>query len=145
MRKFASADNMTDQFAALATLAQHDCGERAHRPGGLLRALAGRSAGGRQVAVGAGVEPPAGDPGGRPKQAAPHPAFDLHNPNKVYALLNTFGNNHVRFHAADGSGYRFLAEADRALDREPAGCGTPGTALRSLAPLRCAATGARLA
>jgi aminopeptidase N len=42
-----------------------------------------------------------------------HPAFDLHNPNKVYALINTFGNNHVRFHAADGSGYHFLADADR--------------------------------
>jgi hypothetical protein len=46
-----------------------------------------------------------------------HPAFDLHNPNKVYALLNTFGNNHVRFHAADGSGYRFLAAQIGALDR----------------------------
>jgi aminopeptidase N len=45
-----------------------------------------------------------------------HPAFDLHNPNKVYALLNTFGNNHVRFHAADGSGYRFLAAQIGALD-----------------------------
>jgi aminopeptidase N len=29
MQQFVSADNMTDQFAALATLAQHDCGERA--------------------------------------------------------------------------------------------------------------------
>jgi aminopeptidase N len=46
-----------------------------------------------------------------------HPAFDLHNPNKVYALLNTFGNNHVRFHAADGSGYRFLAAQIGELDR----------------------------
>jgi len=45
-----------------------------------------------------------------------HPAFDLHNPNKVYALLRGFGNNHVRFHAADGSGYRFLAEQTRKLD-----------------------------
>jgi aminopeptidase N len=42
-----------------------------------------------------------------------HPAFDLHNPNKVYALLNTFGNNHVRFHAADGSGYLLPGGADR--------------------------------
>ena len=46
-----------------------------------------------------------------------HPAFDLRNPNKVFALLNTFGNNHVRFHAADGSGYHFLAEQIARLDR----------------------------
>jgi hypothetical protein len=55
-------------------------------------------------------------PGGGPRLLL-HPAFDLHNPNKVYALLNTFGNNHVRFHAADGSGYRFLAEQIGQLDR----------------------------
>jgi aminopeptidase N len=45
-----------------------------------------------------------------------HPAFDLRNPNKVYALLRAFGSNHVRFHAADGSGYRFLAKKTRELD-----------------------------
>ncbi len=38
-----------------------------------------------------------------------HPAFDLRNPNKVYALLGGFSANHVRFHAADGAGYRFMA------------------------------------
>jgi hypothetical protein len=31
MRQFASADNMSDQFAALATLAQHDCESAARR------------------------------------------------------------------------------------------------------------------
>ena len=46
-----------------------------------------------------------------------HPAFDLHNPNKVYALLNTFGNNNVRFHAADGGGYLFLATQIGEIDR----------------------------
>lgn len=45
-----------------------------------------------------------------------HPAFDLKNPNKVYALLRTFGGNHRHFHAADGSGYRFLAAQITALD-----------------------------
>jgi aminopeptidase N len=64
-----------------------------------------------------------------------HPAFDLHNPNKVYALLNTFGNNHVRFHAADGSGYLLPRRTDRrARSPQPAGRRTPGTAFRSLAP-----------
>ena len=45
-----------------------------------------------------------------------HPAFDLKNPNKVYSLLRTFGGNHARFHAADGSGYRFLAGQTARLD-----------------------------
>ncbi len=46
-----------------------------------------------------------------------HPAFSLKNPNKVYALIGAFSQgNHVRFHAADGSGYAFLAEQVIALD-----------------------------
>ena len=42
------------------------------------------------------------------------PAFDAGNPNKIYALIRAFGANLVRFHAADGSGYAFMAE--RVLD-----------------------------
>jgi aminopeptidase N len=45
-----------------------------------------------------------------------HPAFNLRNPNKVYALIGGFRGNQVRFHAADGSGYAFLAEQVIALD-----------------------------
>jgi aminopeptidase N len=46
-----------------------------------------------------------------------HPAFSLRNPNKVYALLSSFaGGNPVRFHAADGSGYGFLADQVLAID-----------------------------
>lgn len=37
-------------------------------------------------------------------------AFDLTNPNKVYALIGGFtANNPIRFHANDGSGYKFLS------------------------------------
>jgi aminopeptidase N len=40
-----------------------------------------------------------------------HPAFTLKNPNRVRALVGSFiGGNPVRFHAADGSGYRLLAD-----------------------------------
>jgi aminopeptidase N len=45
-----------------------------------------------------------------------HPAFDLKVPNKVYALIRAFASNHVRFHAADGAGYAFLADQVIALD-----------------------------
>jgi aminopeptidase N len=40
-----------------------------------------------------------------------HPTFDLKVPNRVYALIRTFAANHVRFHAADGGGYAFLADS----------------------------------
>ena len=45
-----------------------------------------------------------------------HPAFDIKVPNKVYALIRTFTANHVRFHAADGGGYAFLADQILALN-----------------------------
>lgn len=40
-----------------------------------------------------------------------HEAFDIRNPNKVYALINTFSMaNPERFHDHDGRGYQFLAD-----------------------------------
>jgi len=46
-----------------------------------------------------------------------HHDFDLHNPNKVYALIGgALHANAVIFHAQDGSGYRFAAEWILKLD-----------------------------
>ena len=45
-----------------------------------------------------------------------HPAFDIRNPNRVRALVGAFSGNHLRFHNADGSGYRLVGEVIRALD-----------------------------
>ena len=40
-----------------------------------------------------------------------HPAFDIKNPNKVYALLRSFcAANPRHFHALDGSGYQLAAD-----------------------------------
>jgi aminopeptidase N len=45
-------------------------------------------------------------------------AFDIKNPNKVYALLGAFGlRNRVNFHAKDGQGYIFLREKVEELDQ----------------------------
>ena len=52
----------------------------------------------------------------RVRELTSHPAFTLQNPNKVYALIGSFGGNQVNFHAADGSGYRFMGEQILALD-----------------------------
>lgn len=53
----------------------------------------------------------------RVAQLMQHPAFDLSNPNKVYALLGTFIKNPYGFHASSGEGYHLLAEAVLRLDK----------------------------
>jgi len=45
-----------------------------------------------------------------------HPVFDLKNPNRVRALIGAFSANHLRFHNADGSGYRLVGDVIRSLD-----------------------------
>ncbi len=39
-----------------------------------------------------------------------HPSFNVNNPNNVYALLRTFGNNIVRFHDPSGEAFEFYAD-----------------------------------
>jgi aminopeptidase N len=54
----------------------------------------------------------------RVKALVGHPAFDLKNPNRARALLHAFAtDNPVHFHAADGSGYRWIADQLVALDK----------------------------
>ena len=48
--------------------------------------------------------------------ALTHPRFDIVNPNKVRALIGTFARNVPHFHAADGSGYRFVADKIREIN-----------------------------
>ena len=72
-------------------------------------------------------------PGGleRVKALMQHPAFNLKNPNKVRSLVGAFaGQNLINFHAADGSGYRFLADLVIQLNGF-----NPQIASRQLAPL----------
>ncbi|KAL9242811.1 hypothetical protein vseg_016775 [Gypsophila vaccaria] len=51
------------------------------------------------------------------KKLLEHPAFDLRNPNKVYALIGGFSGSRVNFHAKDGSGYKFLGDLVVQLDK----------------------------
>ncbi|CEG56925.1 aminopeptidase N [Legionella fallonii] len=50
-------------------------------------------------------------------QLMQHPAFDLSNPNKVYALLGTFIKNPYGFHNESGEGYALLVDAIINLDK----------------------------
>ncbi|HEX3060444.1 MAG TPA: aminopeptidase N [Usitatibacter sp.] len=54
----------------------------------------------------------------RVKALSAHAAFDLKNPNRARALLHSFAmENPLHFHAADGSGYAWIAEQVVALDK----------------------------
>ncbi|MGD1933963.1 MAG: aminopeptidase N [Candidatus Phaeomarinobacter sp.] len=114
--QFSSANNMTDMEAALATLTHMQRAER-------------------QSAFDAFYDRASGDPllldkwfslqamSSRPDtlQAVEalmrHSDFSLKRPNTVRSLVGVFtGSNPVRFHASDGSGYRFLTRVVRDLD-----------------------------
>ena len=116
LRQFEQADNMTDSIAALGALAGLDCPERETA----LDAFYARwqvepLVVDKWLAVQAGSRLPGTL--ARVKSLLGHRAFDLKVPNKVYALIRGFTANHVRFHAADGAGYAFLADQVLALDR----------------------------
>jgi len=66
----------------------------------------------------------------RVKALTQHPAFDILNPNKVYALIGSFGANAVQFHQKSGAGYQFLAEVIIKLDKF-----NPQVASRMVKPL----------
>jgi len=122
LKQFQSADNMTDQFAALAALANvnaADCPERD-------AALAGFYARWQDEALVVDKWLAVQSTSRRPDTLATvralttHPAFDISNPNKIYALIRAFGANLARFNAADGSGYAFIADQVLALhERNP--------------------------
>lgn len=46
-----------------------------------------------------------------------HPEFNIKNPNRVYSLLRTFGDNVIRFHEGSGETYRFMADQIMILDK----------------------------
>jgi len=114
--QFERADNMTDAMAALATLAQFDCPERL----AVLEKFHDRWKDEALVVdKWLAVQSTSRLPGtlAEVRRLLVHEAFDLRNPNKVRALVGGFcQGNHLRFHAADGSGYAFCAEQVIALD-----------------------------
>jgi aminopeptidase N len=64
-----------------------------------------------------------------------HPAYSLGNPNRVRSLVGVFCmGNQLRFHAADGSGYRFLA--DRVIELDPLNPQIAARLLQSMARWR---------
>ena len=131
IEQFDSADNMTERLTALAVLVNSPFeAEKAKA----LEVFAENFKDNALVmdqwfSVQAGSPLPGGLE--RVKALMQHPAFNIKNPNKVRALVGAFaGQNLINFHAADGSGYRFLADLVIQLNGF-----NPQIASRQLAPL----------
>jgi aminopeptidase N len=113
--QYAQSDNMTESFAALGMLASCDCLEREKALDSFYARWKDEAlVVDKWLAVQATSRLP--DTLKRVRALLAHPAFDIKVPNKVYALIRSFSANHVRFHAADGGGYAFLADQVLALN-----------------------------
>ena len=127
--QFDAADNMTDRQGALGVLVSLDAPEREQALQAFydrfeqdalvidkwfsLQAAAQRSGTLDEV-----------------ERLASHPAFTLQNPNRLRALVGSFGMNHWVFNDVSGRGYRFLADMIIAADRL-----NPQAAARLVPPL----------
>jgi len=131
LEQFEACDNMTERLTALAVLVNSPFQDERARA---LQSFAEHFKDNPLVmdqwfSVQAGSPLPGGL--ARVRALMEHPAFTLKNPNKVRALIGAFaGQNLVNFHAADGSGYRFLADLVIELNGF-----NPQIASRQLAPL----------
>ena len=127
--QFQHADNMSDRQGALATLAHGDDDLRVaaldifynrYSDNALVldKWFSTQALSSRDDTVDMVVE------------LARHRDFTLANPNRARALIGAFGVNQRAFHAADGRGYRFVADQLIALDKL-----NPQTAAKLLPPL----------
>jgi aminopeptidase N len=113
--QFDAGRNMTDVLAALSVLSGIDGLERSEALASFHRAW-------RDDALvldkwfGIQAVSPLPDIMAAVRALFSHPDFDLRNPNRVRALVGSFAVNQVRFHAADGTGYQFLADTIILLD-----------------------------
>jgi len=131
IEQFDSADNMTERLTALAVLVNSPFEDEKAK----ALAVFAENFKDNALVMDQWFSVQAGStlPGGleRVKALMQHPAFTMKNPNKVRALIGAFaGQNLINFHAADGSGYRFLADLVIELNGF-----NPQIASRQLAPL----------
>lgn len=133
-QQFQTANNMTDQLAALRMLVAAKQTESEKLSNQALEEFYKRWCDEPLVVdQWLSVQAVAQKPGALSavKSLIDHPAFEFKNPNKVRALIGAFcSQNHLGFHDASGAGYEFLAEQVIALDSI-----NPQIAARLLTPL----------
>ncbi|WP_038248222.1 aminopeptidase N [Ghiorsea bivora] len=115
--QFESANNMTNQYAALAALSHQDYPQREQS----LKAFEAQWEGEANVMdKWFGVQAASSLPNtlNHIQTLKQHPKFSMKNPNKVRALIGAFAmRNPLNFHAEDGSGYQFIADSVLELDK----------------------------
>jgi len=127
--QFDAADNMTDRQGAALVLAGLDTPLREAKLAAFYQRFAGNALViDKWFSLQAGsLHPRVLD---QVEALAKHPDFTLSNPNRVRALYMALAGNLGAFHAADGRGYRLIADLILALDPL-----NPQTAARFVAPL----------
>ena len=127
--QFDAADNMTDRQGAALVLAGLDTPLREAKLAAFYQRFAGNA-----LVIDKWFSLQAGSLHPRlldqVEALARHPDFTLSNPNRVRALYMALAGNLGAFHAADGRGYRLIADLILALDPI-----NPQTAARFVAPL----------
>jgi aminopeptidase N len=116
--QFASADNMTDRFAALAVLTQHNVPEREQALAEFHERFRDHPlVVDKWLALQAQI-PEAGTLT-RVQELMKHPSFSMSNPNRVRSLIGVFAAaNPSQFNRADGKGYDFVADIALGLDKK---------------------------
>jgi len=116
-QQFQDNHNMTDVMASLSLLANYDCSERDKALGEFYAKWKDDPLVlDKWFSIQATSKLP--DTLARVKALREDPAFSIKNPNKVRSLIGAFCSaNPARFHAADGAGYSFLADAVLELDK----------------------------
>jgi aminopeptidase N len=114
--QYRVADNMTDRQAALMLLVDGEGPEREEALADFYEQWKGDPLVlDKWFAVQALSKRP--DTLERVLELSRHPDFSLKNPNRLRSLVGTFcAGNQVRFHAAQGAGYAFLADVVLELD-----------------------------
>ncbi len=115
-KQFSNANNMTDEFSALALLNQVDCPEREEA---LERFYQKWNKDQLVMVKWLSIQALSPLPGAlhNVEKLLEHSVFDYKIPNLARALIGSFLENHVHFHALDGSGYRFFEDAVKTLDK----------------------------
>ena len=128
---FTAAGNMTDRLAALSTLCILGGPAREEALAAFEQRFSREAlAIDKWFALQATI--PEADTLARVRRLMEHPGFALTNPNRARALIGSFAMaNLTQFNAADGAGYRFVAEMVLTIDP-----GNPQVAARLLTAFR---------
>ena len=127
--QYQASDNMTDRIAALGVLSNSDAPERLlalehfyerfkHDASVIDKWFSVQAGSMREDTLDTVIA------------LTGHKDFAEANPNRLRSLIGAFGVNQLRFHAADGGGYRFLSDQVLSVDRV-----NPQTAARLVMPL----------